>query len=95
MGKIASENADSIVLTNYNPRSESPQKIIDDILDGIKVENDVQIILDRKHAITTAIKTLVEYEVLLIAGKGHEKTQTIGSQVYQFSDVEVALDAFI
>ncbi|MDE0949589.1 MAG: UDP-N-acetylmuramoyl-L-alanyl-D-glutamate--2,6-diaminopimelate ligase, partial [Candidatus Thioglobus sp.] len=95
MGKIASENADSIILTNDNPRSENPQKIIDDILDGIKVENDVQIILDRKHAITTAIKTLGEDEVLLIAGKGHEKTQTIGSQVYQFSDVEVALDAFI
>ena len=95
MGKIASENADSIILTNDNPRSENPQKIIDDILDGIKVENDVQIILDRKHAITTAIKTLGEDEVLLIAGKGHEKTQTIGSQVYQFSDIEVALDAFI
>ena len=95
MGKIASENADSIILTNDNPRSENPQKIIDNILDGIKVENDVQIILDRKHAITTAIKTLGEDEVLLIAGKGHEKTQTIGSQVYQFSDVEVALDAFI
>ena len=95
MGKIASKNADSIILTNDNPRSENPQKIIDDILDGIKVENDVQIILDRKHAITTAIKTLGEDEVLLIAGKGHEKTQTIGSQVYQFSDVEVALDAFI
>ena len=95
MGKIASKNADSIILTNDNPRSENPQKIIDDILDGIKVENDVQIILDRKHAITTAIKTLGEDEALLIAGKGHEKTQTIGSQVYQFSDVEVALDAFI
>jgi len=95
MGKIASENADSIILTNDNPRSEDPQKIIDDILDGIKVENDVQIILDRKHAITSTIKTLGEYEVLLIAGKGHEKTQTIGSQIYQFSDIEVALDAFI
>jgi len=95
MGKIASKNADSIILTNDNPRSENPQKIIDDILDGIKVENDVQIILDRKHAITMAIKTLGEDEVLLIAGKGHETTQTIGSQVYQFSDVEVALDAFI
>jgi len=95
MGKIASENADSIILTNDNPRSENPQTIIDDIQDGIKVENDVQVILDRKHAITTAIKTLGEDEVLLIAGKGHEKTQTIGSQIYQFSDIEVALDAFI
>ena len=46
MGKIASENADSIILTNDNPRGESPEKIIDDILGGIKVENDVQVILD-------------------------------------------------
>jgi UDP-N-acetylmuramoyl-L-alanyl-D-glutamate--2,6-diaminopimelate ligase len=95
MGKIASENADSIILTNDNPRSESPEKIIENILGGIKVENDVQIILDRKHAIETAVKTLGEDEVLLIAGKGHETTQTIGDQLFQFSDVEVALDAFI
>ena len=95
MGKIASENADSIILTNDNPRSESPEKIIEDILGGIKVENDVQVILDRKHAIKTAVKTLGEDEILLIAGKGHETTQTIGDQIFQFSDVEVALDAFI
>ena len=95
MGKIASENADSIILTNDNPRSESPEKIIEDILGGIKVENDVQVILDRKHAIETAVKTLGEDEVLLIAGKGHETTQTIGDQIFQFSDIEVALDAFI
>ena len=95
MGKIASENADSIILTNDNPRSESPEKIIEDICGGIKVENDVQVILDRKHAIETAVKTLGEDEVLLIAGKGHETTQTIGDQIFQFSDVEVALDAFI
>ncbi|MDC1317842.1 UDP-N-acetylmuramoyl-L-alanyl-D-glutamate--2,6-diaminopimelate ligase [Candidatus Thioglobus sp.] len=95
MGKIASENADSIILTNDNPRSESPEKIIEAILGGIKVENDVQVILDRKHAIETAVKTLGEDEVLLIAGKGHETTQTIGDQIFQFSDVEVALDAFI
>ena len=95
MGKIASEKADSIILTNDNPRSKSPEKIIEDILGGIKVENDVQVILDRKHAIETAVKTLGEDEVLLIAGKGHETTQTIGDQIFQFSDVEVALDAFI
>ncbi|MDA8904982.1 UDP-N-acetylmuramoyl-L-alanyl-D-glutamate--2,6-diaminopimelate ligase [Candidatus Thioglobus sp.] len=95
MGKIASENADSIILTNDNPRSESPEKIIEDILGGIKVENDVQVILDRKHAIETAVKTLGEDEALLIAGKGHETTQTIGDQIFQFSDFEVALDAFI
>ena len=95
MGKIASENAHSIVITNDNPRNEEPGKIIDDILAGIKVENDFQVILDRKKAIISAVVTLDENEVLLIAGKGHETTQTIGSQILPFSDIEVALNALI
>ena len=95
MGKIASENAHSIVITNDNPRSEEPGKIIDDILAGIKVENDFQVILDRKKAIISAVTTLDENEVLLIAGKGHETTQIIGSQILPFSDIEVALNALI
>ena len=93
MGKIASERADSMILTNDNPRSEDPQSIVDDILAGTKVENDVQVILDRGDAIKSAIQTLGEEEALLIAGKGHETTQVIGSQTHQFSDVEVALNA--
>ena len=93
MGKIASERADSIILTNDNPRSEDPQSIVDDILAGTKVEDDVQVILDRGGAINSAIQTLGEEEALLIAGKGHETTQVIGSKTLQFSDVEVALNA--
>ena len=95
MGEIASDNAHSIILTNDNPRSEKPEKIIDDILAGIKVENDCQVILDRKKAITSAVTTLDENEVLLIAGKGHETTQIIGSKILPFSDIEVALNALI
>ena len=95
MGKIASANANSIVITNDNPRSEKPEKICDDILAGIKVENDVQVILDRKKAITSAVQTLGEDEVLLIAGKGHEKSQIIGSERLPFSDYEVAINAVI
>jgi len=95
MGKIASENADSIILTNDNPRGEDPQAIINDILAGIKVENDVQVILDRRDAINSAIQNLLEEEALLIAGKGHETVQIIGSEIHQFSDIEVALNAFI
>ena len=93
MGKIASETADSIILTNDNPRSEDPQSIVDDILAGTKVENDVQVILDRGDAIQSAVQTLGEEEALLIAGKGHETTQVIGSKTLQFSDIEVALNA--
>jgi len=95
MGKIASELAHSIVLTNDNPRNEQPQNIIEDILVGVEIENNTQVILDRKIAINTAITTLNEDEVLLIAGKGHEITQIIGSQVLPFSDIEIALDALI
>ena len=93
MGKIASERADSIILTNDNPRSEDPQAIIDDILAGTKVENDVQIILNRGDAIRSAIQSLGEEEALLIAGKGHETTQVISSKTLPFSDIEVALNA--
>ncbi len=95
MGKIASELAHSIILTNDNPRNEQPENIIKDILVGVKIENNTQVILDRKIAIKTAITTLNEDEVLLIAGKGHESTQIIGSQVMPFSDMEIALDALI
>ena len=95
MGKIASANANSIVITNDNPRSEKPEKICDDILAGIKVENDVQVILDRKKAITSAVQTIGEDEVLLIAGKGHEEIQIIGSERLPFSDYEVAINAVI
>ena len=95
MGKIANELAHSIVLTNDNPRNEQPEDIVKDILAGIKIDNNTQVILDRKTAINTAITTLNEDEVLLIAGKGHETTQIIGSQVLPFSDMEIALDALI
>ena len=95
MGKIASANANSIIITNDNPRSEKPEKICDDILAGIKVENDVQVILDRKKAITSAVQTLGEDEVLLIAGKGHEEIQIIGSERLPFSDYKVAINAVI
>ena len=95
MGKIASELAHSIILTNDNPRNEQPENIIKDIMVGVKIENNTQVILDRKIAINTAITTLNEDEVLLIAGKGHETTQIIGSQVLPFSDIEIALDALI
>ena len=93
MGKIASERADSIILTNDNPRSEDPQAIIDDILAGTKIENDVQIILDRGDAIRSAIQSLGEEEAILIAGKGHETSQVIGTNTLPFSDIEVALNA--
>jgi len=95
MGRIASELAHSIILTNDNPRNEQPEDIVKDILSGVKIENNTRVILDRKTAINSAITTLNEDEVLLIAGKGHETTQIIGPQVIPFNDIEIALDALI
>ena len=95
MGKIASELADSVILTSDNPRNEDGQTIIDDIQSGLKEGFEADIILDRELAIQTAITTLSEDECLLIAGKGHETTQTIGAQILPFSDIEVAQNALV
>ncbi len=93
MGKIASKLADTIVLTNDNPRSEDPQAIINDILGGIDDSFELDITLDRQLAIETAITTLSENECLLIAGKGHESTQEFKDKTLVLSDIEIAQNA--
>ena len=93
MGKIASKLADTIVLTNDNPRKEDPQTIINDILGGIDDSFELDITLDRQLAIETAITTLNEGECLLIAGKGHESTQEFKNKTTAFNDVEIAQNA--
>ena len=96
MGKIASENADSIILLTTILEVKTLKKFVNDILAGIKVENDVQVILDRKNAIKSAVQTLGEDEVLLIAGKGHEDDSNYWiRKTLQFSDYEVAINAVI
>jgi len=95
MGKIASKLANTIVLTNDNPRGEDPQAIIDDILSGIDDSFELDITLDRQLAIETAITTLNENECLLIAGKGHESTQEFKDETLVLSDIEIAQNAVI
>ena len=95
MGKIASKLANTIVLTNDNPRGEDPQAIIDDILSGIDDSFELDITLDRKLAIETAIITLGENECLLIAGKGHESTQQFKDETLILNDIEIAQNAVI
>jgi UDP-N-acetylmuramoyl-L-alanyl-D-glutamate--2,6-diaminopimelate ligase len=95
MGKIASDLASTIVLTNDNPRGEDPQAIINDILSGIDDSFELDITLDRQLAIETAITTLNENECLLIAGKGHESTQEFKDKTLVLSDIEIAQNAVI
>jgi UDP-N-acetylmuramoyl-L-alanyl-D-glutamate--2,6-diaminopimelate ligase len=85
MGAIASENADSIIVTDDNPRSEKPEAIRAAILDATKGAREIG---DRAHAIRVAIDALQPGDALLIAGKGHETGQIIGDKTLPFSDHE-------
>ena len=92
MGAIASQHCDYIIITNDNPRSESPEAIAAEIRVGIPLQSQCQvhIELDRQAAIAYAIAEAGPNDIVLIAGKGHETEQIIGSHAYPFSDVEVA-----
>ena len=92
MGKIASDYSDKIYLTDDNPRYENPKKIRKDIKRGIKKRNILEI-PDRSKAISVAIKNLNSGEILLIAGKGHEKIQDFGNRKIYFSDKKVILNS--
>lgn len=89
MGTVAERLADVVVLTNDNPRSESPQAIINDILSGISVHATVEIQPDRAVAIQTALDMAGPTDWVLIAGKGHETTQEIAGAFLPFNDVEM------
>ena len=88
MGMIAEKYSDKIFLTDDNPRNESPSKIRNDIKKGIKKKKFYEI-GNRKKAINEAIKNLNTGDVLLVAGKGHEKTQDCGGERLYFSDKEI------
>lgn len=92
MGSIASELSDSVIITSDNPRYENPQIIAEEILLGFSRMIPVQIILNRKQAIHTALSSANEGDIVLIAGKGHETTQTIGDNILHFSDRETIMN---
>jgi len=89
MAKVAQALADRIVLTNDNPRSESPDQIIADILEGFIEPQTIQIERDRERAIQQAIQQAAASDIILIAGKGHEDYQIIGDNTFAFSDSKV------
>jgi len=87
MGKIAKKYCRKVFVTDDNPRNENPKKIRDEIIKGCKKK--AINIGNRKKAIESAIKELKSNEVLLVAGKGHEKTQDYGKKIINFSDQKV------
>lgn len=93
MAKIACEEASYAILTSDNPRSEDPLAILKDMEQGVKGEQNYTIISDRKEAIAFAVDQAQPDDVILIAGKGHETYQIIGSKVLDFDDRLVAKEA--
>jgi UDP-N-acetylmuramoyl-L-alanyl-D-glutamate--2,6-diaminopimelate ligase len=90
MGKIAGDYSDYCIITSDNPRSEEPEKIIEEIEIGIKETNcSYEKIVDRKEAIKRAIKRAKKDDIVLIAGKGHENYQVLKDKVIHFDDGEV------
>lgn len=94
MGEIAGENSDLAIITSDNPRTENPLEIIAQIENGLKKTNCPYLsISDRREAIHTAIEKAKSGDVVIIAGKGHENYQIIGSDKFHFDDREIALEA--
>ena len=96
MAQVAQKNADRVVITSDNPRSEQPQAIIGQILLGLSRNECVQVQADRAIAIAETITAAAPPDVVLLAGKGHEDYQEINGEKHPFSDIrqaQAALDA--
>jgi UDP-N-acetylmuramoyl-L-alanyl-D-glutamate--2,6-diaminopimelate ligase len=98
MGMVAARLSDIVVITSDNPRSEDPARIIEEARRGAQAEirngrPELLTIVDRREAIVQAVRRAQRGDVVLIAGKGHEKYQEIGGRVLPFDDVAVAREA--
>ena len=92
MAAIVEANSDYFIITEDNPRTEDPKQIMDDIVSGLKKKDsgNYEIIYDRHRAIEQAIKMAKPGDLVLVAGKGHESTQTFKEHTIHFNDYEVA-----
>jgi UDP-N-acetylmuramoyl-L-alanyl-D-glutamate--2,6-diaminopimelate ligase len=103
MGAVVARLSDLIIVTSDNPRSEEPERIIEDIMRGIQPGGERgransggrahRKIVDRRQAIERAIELAEPGDTVLIAGKGHERTQVIGERVLPFDDAAIAREA--
>ncbi len=89
MGQIAAEYSDKVIVTNDNPRTEDPKKIVHHIMQGISSGKSVEVEYDRKQAIMETVKKAKAGDVVLVAGKGHEDYQILGEERVHFSDAEI------
>ena len=94
MAKIAVEHATTAIFTSDNPRTESPEAILDDMVAGVAGATNYLRISDRREAIRTAAMLAKAGDIILIAGKGHEDYQIIGTEKHHFDDREEVRNAF-
>ena len=96
MARIACELSDKVILTSDNPRSEDPMEILEEMMTGVDALNYKKTlsIVDREQAIKTAISMAEKDDIILIAGKGHEKYQDIKGVKHHFDDKETTLELF-
>ena len=90
MADIACNLSTQVILTSDNPRSENPETIIEDMIKGLDPiqKRKVLVITDRRHAIRTACKLAKAKDIVLVAGKGHEKYQEINGEKFPFDDLQ-------
>jgi UDP-N-acetylmuramoyl-L-alanyl-D-glutamate--2,6-diaminopimelate ligase len=96
MGEVACEHSDKVIFTSDNPRTEDPMQILSDMEEGLSVSARRKYIAisDRKQAIKTAISMAQPEDIVLVAGKGHEKYQEINGVKHHFDDKEVVQEMF-
>ena len=93
MARVAENLSDVVIITSDNPRQEDPEEIIRQVLTGITNRSECHVEVDRKNAIAKAIALAKENDIVLIAGKGHEKTQEFKDHTIPFDDCLVAKEA--
>jgi len=93
MARIAERRSDRVIVTDDNPRTEDPDRIVAQIFDGFEEPATVAVERDRRRAIGLAIAGARPADTVLIAGKGHEQYQLVGHSSHPFSDRDVVLDA--
>lgn len=86
MGEAVAKESDIVILTSDNPRTENPEQILDDIMPGLKNAHKVYRITDRREALKLAVQISQDGDAVLVAGKGHEMYQIIGTEKIYFSD---------